>query len=390
MRLELPRQLELAPQTEPSLERVRLPSYGRYLDDFEPGEVTMHPRGYTFERSEMRAFATAFMQCNPLYLNEELAQAHGFAGIPASSQQVFNVLLSLGVQNNSEKAMANLGYYNARFFHPVYAGDTLRAFTRVAGRRERGEGKPGIVHLETLGLDQKERVVAQYERKIMVRRRPQGSPARGKNTEDVSFPWLDAPVFELPEMLTACAGGLTAANTYFEDFARGDVIVHPNGRTITDEHAAWTYRVGNTHPLHYDAVFSRGLSGKMSGEPIVYGGLVFAWLEGLASRDVSENAVWEVGFTEGYHTQPAISGDTVAALTRILACEELPGALSAGLGLVTMQLIGVKNITAADALETYGEELFRKEGDKRKRGLEKIGHKIFEIERQLIVKRRGT
>jgi 2-methylfumaryl-CoA hydratase len=83
----------------------------------------------------------------------------------------------------------------------------------------------------------------------------------------------------------------------------------------------WTYLVGNTHPLHFDRVYSTGLSGKMSGEPIVYGGLVFAWLEGLASRDVSENALWELGFTEGYHTQPAVSGDTVAALSRVVATE---------------------------------------------------------------------
>ena len=41
-----------------------------------------------------------------------------------------------------------------------------------------------------------------------------------------------------------------------------------------------------TLPLHFDRVFSSGLSGKMSGDPIVYGGLVFAWLDGLASRDI--------------------------------------------------------------------------------------------------------
>ena len=64
----------------------------------------------------------------------------------------------------------------------------------------------------------------------------------------------------------------------------------------------------------------------MSGEPIVYGGLVFAWLDGLASRDVSEHAIWELGFTEGYHTQPAFAGDTVGALSRILAVEDVPGA----------------------------------------------------------------
>jgi hypothetical protein len=88
---------------------------------------------------------------------------------------------------------------------------------------------------------------------------------------------------------------LTGPNSCFEDFSVGEIIVHANGRTITDEHLPLTYAVGNTHPLHFDRVFSSGLSGKMSGDPIVYGGLVFAWLEGLASRDVSDNSVWELG-----------------------------------------------------------------------------------------------
>jgi len=144
--------------------------------------------------------------------------------------------------------------------------------------------------------------------------------------------------------------------------------------------------VGNSHPLHFDRVYSSGLSGKMSGQPIVYGGLVFAWLDGLASRDVSEHAVWELGFTEGYHTQPAFAGDTVGALTRILATEEAPGAQD--YGIVTMQLIGVKNRAAADVLEQFGADLFIKEDSKRALGMEKITDKIFEIERRLLIKRR--
>jgi 2-methylfumaryl-CoA hydratase len=113
---------------------------------------------------------------------------------------------------------------------------------------------------------------------------------------------------------------------------------------------------------------------------------VFAWLDGLASRDVSEHAVWELGFTEGYHTQPAFAGDTIGALTRILAVEDVPG--DEDYGIVTMQLIGVKNISAAAALEQHGAELFVKEDAKRSQGMDKITDKIFEIERRLLIKRR--
>ena len=200
----------------------------------------------------------------------------------------------------------------------------------------------------------------------------------------MEFPGEESPVLQLPLRNAPAAAGLTGPNTYFEDFTPGDIIVHANGRTITEEHMALTYLVGNSHPLHFDRLFSSSLSGKMSGEPIVYGGLVFAWLDGLASRDVSEHAVWELGFTEGYHTQPVFAGDTVGALSRILATEDVPG--SDGYSVVTMQLIGVKNIRAAEALDTHGADLFIKEDTKQTIGKDKITDKIFEIERRLLIK----
>ncbi|MGB5063968.1 MAG: MaoC family dehydratase [Candidatus Competibacter sp.] len=377
---------EVAGSVAVNLEWVRRPQYGRYLDEFVPGQVFVHPRGYTFERGPMLDFARVFMQCNPLYLNLEYARAHGFQDLPASPQMVFNVVLSLGVHNDSEKAIANLGYYNVQFLRPVYPGDTLRGYTKVMDRKARGEDKPGIVLIRTLGVNQHNQVVLQYERKIMVGYRGDRLPTTPAPTTPVEFPWVEHPVVDLPINAGGYPSQLTGPNTYFEDFSLGDLIVHANGRTITDEHMAWTYLVGNTHPLHFDRVYSTGLSGKMSGEPIVYGGLVFAWLEGLASRDVSENALWELGFTEGYHTQPAVSGDTVAALSRVVAAETLPNNDAAGI--VTFQFIGVKNISAAAALEAYGADLFIKENDKQKLSKEKISSKIFEIERRLLIKRR--
>ena len=255
-------------------------------------------------------------------------------------------------------------------------------------RKDRGPDKPGIARIRTVGVNQDDQVVLQYERKIMVAWRGDRLPTTPAAAVTKAFPGEDAPALELPLADNHCASGLTGPNTYAEDFSPGDIIVHANGRTITEEHMALTYLVGNSHPLHFDRIFSSGLSGKMSGEPIVYGGLVFAWLDGLASRDVSEHAVWELGFTEGYHTQPAFAGDTVGALSRILAVEDAPGA--PGYAVVTMQLIGVKNVSAAAALKQHGVELFIKEDTKRNLGKDKIPAKIFEIERRLLIKRRGT
>ena len=379
-------QKEISAEVPVNLERVRHPQYGRYLDELHPGQVFEHPRGFTFTTTNMLEFARTYMQSNPLYLNSGYAAAHGFNSLLASPQMVFNVTLSLGVQNDSEKAIANLGYYQVQFLRPVYSGDTLRAFTKVLERKDRGPDKPGITRIRTVGINQDDEVVLQYERKIMVAWRGDRRPTTPAPEFNQEFPLEVAPELHLPLGPTDQGRGLTGPNTYFEDFVPGDIIVHANGRTITEEHMALTYQVGNSHPLHFDRIFSSGLSGKMSGEPIVYGGLIFAWLEGLASRDVSENAVWELGFNEGYHTQPAFAGDTVGALSRILAVENCAGAPD--YGIVTVQLIGVKNISAAAALVRHGEDLFVKEDSKRGTGKEKISDKIFEIERRLLIKRR--
>ena len=389
--IPIPPQVERAPAVPVDLGRARRPRHGRCLEALVPGRVFAHPRGLTIQAALIEDFARTFLEHNPLHLNREHARALGHPDIPAPAQLVFNVVLSLGVQNDSEKAMANLGYYDAQYLRPVYQLDTIRSLTKVIDRKERGAGKPGIVTIRTLGLNQNEEVVLQYERKIMVAGqgdRPPTTPLPPAATMP-AFPWVeDAEVF-LPDFPARMPGGLTGPNSWFEDFSVGDIIVHANGRTITDEHFSLTYEAGNTHPLHFDRVFSSGLSGKMSGDPIVYGGLVFAWLEGLASRDVSENSVWELGFTEGYHTQPSIGGDTVAALSRVLAAEDAPGALGAKFGIVSFQLIGVKNITAANAFAKHGGDLFIKENDKKELGKEKIDEKIFEIERRLLIRKRG-
>ncbi len=378
------KQIERAKETPINLSKTRSPQYGRILEDFVEGEVFCHPRGITIDRAFAVEFATQFMEANPLYLNAEFAKAHGFKDLVVSPLMVMNVVLSLGVQNDSEKAMANLGYYQVNFLKAVYPGDTLRALTKVLKKQERGEGKPGIVTIRTIGLNQKEELVLQYDRKIMVPSTGSGQATSAGSKQ--AFPETKEPSFDLPSPSGKYPTHLTGTRTYFEDFTLGEIILHANGRTITDEHLPWTYRVMNTHPLHYDALYTKGAKLSGTGQPVVYGGLVFAWLAGLASRDTSENALWDLGYTEGYHTQPAYSGDTVHPISRILSKEEGPSGTNTGI--VTIQLIGLKNARPKEMLEKYGADLFLKENDKKDLGKEKIPEKIFEIERRLLIKRR--
>lgn len=377
--IKIPKKIpEKSKENPVSLDKARYPQYGRVLEDFNEGEVFCHPRGVTIDRAFAIEFATNFMETNPLYLNAEFARAHGFKDLAVSPLMVMNIALSLGVQNDSEKAIANLGYYDVHFLRAVYPGDTLRSLTKVLKRQQK-EGKPGIVTIRTIALNQGNELVLQYDRKIMVA--PAGKQSEPSTVSGQPFPEIpEGPVtLEIPVSTGKYPTNLTGVRSYYEDLNPGDIIVHANGRTMTQEHIPWTYRVMNTHPLHYDRLYSTGRQGPMSGEPIIYGGLVFAWLAGLASRDVSENALWDLGYTEGYHTQPAFAGDTVYAITRVLSKDA---------GIVTMQLIGIKNIRPKEALDKFGADLFLKENDKKDLGKEKIPEKIFEIERRLLVKKR--
>ena len=381
---------ELSDQINYSVDAIKYKSYGKYLEDFTEGTVFKHPRGMTISAGLLHDFATTYLESNPLYLNQEYAKDLGHPSIPASPLLVMNIALSLGVQNNSEKAYANLGYYNMHFLKPVYAGDTLVAYSKVAAKRERGESKPGIITLHTIANNQKGERVIQYERKIMVPGRPEGYEPPPAQTSTESIDELPTEVsLELPNFdISKVSDSLTRNDTYYEDFNEGDIIVSPNGRTITDEHFAWTYKVGNTHPLHFDKGYSKDQSGAMSGDPIVYGGLVFAWLLGLASRDTSENAIWDLGYTEGYHTQPAKSDDTIYVISRVLKKEIVDSKL--GAGVIQFQVIGLKNQKPKEAIEKNGADLFMKENNKKKAGKEKIPHKIFEIERKLLIRSRGN
>lgn len=375
---------ELAPTVPVQFRQLKTPIYGHCLEAYAPGQIYYHPRGMTISAAFAQEFATTFMDANPLYLNDPYARAHGFEGMLVPPLMVLNLALSLGVQNDSEQAIANLGYYDVRFPRAVYPGDTIQAVTRIVDVQDRQDGKPGIVHLRTLGLNQRQEIVVHYDRKILVG--PRGEQVAKDPAQPWPYPDLDALCLELPPVPPTFPTDLTGRGTYFEDFAPGMVIAHANGRTITDEHLPWTYRLGNTHPLHYDRLYSTRRQGAMSGEPIVYGGLVFAWIAGLASRDTTENALLEVGYTEGYHSQPSYTGDTLYAVSRVLATQELPDVAHAGL--VSFQLIGVKGMTAREAIDAFAADLFKKEVDKKRLGKEKIPAKIFEIERQVLIKKR--
>ena len=351
------------------------PKYGRLLDDFQVGDVYHQPWEVTIDDGILAMFASSFLDPNPLYSSRRFAQELGFRDRVVHPLVMLNLALSFTVHDVSEQAIAHLAYIDLRFPNAAYSGDTLSVYSEILGVRV-SESKPdrGIVHLRTTGVNQDGVVVVTFERKALI---PNGKlEGRAHPTPLES----DAPRNPLPlnsslaipvelrsEIKTPTWPGRPRG--LFEDFEVGDVILHSNGHTVGEsEHMQLTILTRNSHPLHFDEVYSREHS--FMKTRVVEGGLVFAWVASLASRDTTANALWELGYDKGSHPNPVLAGDTLYAASRVIEKRDH----NKQAGIVRFKLVGVKNERPATLLAA-GLDLFD----------DKLEQKVFEIERAVLI-----
>lgn len=112
---------------------------------------------------------------------------------------------------------------------------------------------------------------------------------------------------------------LTASNNYFEDFQPNLAIKHARGKTITAlENVLFTNLVMNTAQGHFNDDYMI-----QAGQPgvIVYGGVTFSMVLGLASQDCCENALQELGLDNIRLTKPVRHGDSIYAYSEVLDTE---------------------------------------------------------------------
>jgi acyl dehydratase len=112
---------------------------------------------------------------------------------------------------------------------------------------------------------------------------------------------------------------LTARTNYYEDFEVGLVIKHARGKTITPlENVMITNLVMNTAQGHFneDQMQKNGFVGV-----VVYGGVNFSMVLGLAAQDCCENALAELGLDNVRLSKPVLHGDTIYAYSEVLSSE---------------------------------------------------------------------
>lgn len=112
----------------------------------------------------------------------------------------------------------------------------------------------------------------------------------------------------------------TGDHNYFEDFEAGQVWEHTRGKTMTEtDNVLITNLVLNTAQGHFN---EDRMEGSEFGQRIVFGGINLSLVCGLASEDVSENAISVLGFDDVQFTAPVFHGDTLYAESEVLETRE--------------------------------------------------------------------
>jgi itaconyl-CoA hydratase len=140
----------------------------RAYEDMQVGEVYRSRFGRTVLEADNVWFTLLTMNTNPIHFDAEYAAATPWARPLVDSTFTLALVTGLSVADVSEHAV-NLGWRDVRLPAPVYAGDTIRAETEVLAKRE-SKSRPGqgIVTVRTRGLNQRDELVIEFERTIIV------------------------------------------------------------------------------------------------------------------------------------------------------------------------------------------------------------------------------
>ena len=153
-------------------------SYGRYFEDFEPGDIYEHRPGRTITEVDNTWFTLLTMNTHPLHFDVEYAKGSEFKKPLVNSCLTLSIVAGMSVSDTSQKAIANFGWTDIKLTAPVFAGDTIYAASEVLEKRE-SKSRPtqGIVRIRTVGTNQDGVEVISFERAML-------SPKRGHAVDD--------------------------------------------------------------------------------------------------------------------------------------------------------------------------------------------------------------
>ena len=117
--------------------------FGRYYEDFEPGDIYKHWPGKTITEYDDHLFCMITMNHHPVHTNAWFAEhesPHGKNLVVGNL--VYSLVLGMSVPDVSGSAIANLEVETLLHAKPTFHGDTIYAETRVLEKRLTSQGRP--------------------------------------------------------------------------------------------------------------------------------------------------------------------------------------------------------------------------------------------------------
>jgi len=318
---------------------------GRFFEDYTVGDVIPHAVPRTVSGGERALYHALYPARHALYSSDEFARACGLSASPIDDLAAFHIVFGKSVPDVSLNAVANLGYAEARWLRPVYAGDTLRSESEVIGVKQTSSGKTGIVWVRTTGLNQRDEPVLQFVRWVMVRKKDADAPAPEPVVPDTA-PHVAPEDLVIPAGLDFSNYDLTLAGEphRWGDYEVGETIDHVDGVTIEEaEHMMATRLWQNTSKTHFD------VTPREDGKRLIYGGHVISMARALSFNGLA-NAQMIAAINAGSHVNPCFAGDTVRAWSEVLdrAQTAVPG-----IGALRLRLVATKG---GEAFSLRGED----------------------------------
>lgn len=148
---------------------------GRWFEELDEGVTYRHRPGRTATEADNVLFTTLTMNTQPLHLDAAWSAAQPFGERLVNSMWTLSTLVGLSVgQLTLGTLVANLGFTDVAFPHPVRVGDTLYAESTVLAKRlSRSRPGEGVVEVEHRGLNQEGVLVARCRRTMLVRLAPE-------------------------------------------------------------------------------------------------------------------------------------------------------------------------------------------------------------------------
>ena len=146
---------------------------GLYYEEFEVGTLYEHALTRTVTQQDNLEFSLMTLNPQPLHVDEHFAAATEWGKPLFNSLYTLGIMVGMSVQDTTlGTTIGNLGLSDVRFPHPVFAGDTLRATTRIVSKREsRSRPESGLVEFEHTCLNQHGTVVATCTRVGLMRKK---------------------------------------------------------------------------------------------------------------------------------------------------------------------------------------------------------------------------